>query len=94
MKQNDSEEAKFDRHFDSVMKRLLDAGMIVSFSKRQTPCVVWNKKYQEPLGGRGAFLGMAILLAEICPDRPLSSDEQALIQMLRQMEEDESPEVA
>lgn len=94
MRRTRSEDQEFDANLSALMKRLLDAGMILSFSKDKTPCVVWNKDYHPPLGGRAAFLGVASLLAELCQHEPLSEDEQAMIQMVRQIEEtEESPEV-
>jgi hypothetical protein len=93
MKQNDAVD-QFDRNFASVMKRLSDAGMIESYAMNKTPCVVWRRDYNSKLDGRAAFLGLATLLAQICPERPLSTDEQAVIQMIRQCEEDEPSPLA
>ena len=88
MKKKPPADDEFDRHFLSLMKRLKAAGMIRSYSSTRTPCVEWNKDFRAPLGGRAAFVGMAMLLAEICQDEALSRDEQALIQMISQAEEE------
>lgn len=87
-----SKEEEFDRNFDSLMKRLMAAGIVKNYSKTRTPCIVWNQDYNAPLGGQAAFVGLAMLLADICREKPLSKEEQALIQMIRSEEaEDPSP---
>jgi hypothetical protein len=72
----------FERNFESLMQRLLRAGMIQSYDIDHTPHVVWNDRYDSRLGGRSAFLGLAAMLAELCESSLLSEDEQALIQLL------------
>lgn len=83
----------FDRHFESLMKRLKSAGWIESYDATRTPCVIWSKASPSAQPGRRAFLSLAALLQDICPERPLSDDEQALIQMMAALEtEDPSPQ--
>jgi hypothetical protein len=45
--------------------------------------IEWNPSFQN-MGGEAAFLGLSMLLRDICQEAPLSTDEQALIQILRQ----------
>lgn len=77
-----SADADFERHFDSLMQRLLACGWILSYSKAGPSCIVWNPKFHAPMGGEAAFLGLATLLAELCSASPLPVGEQALIQMI------------
>ena len=79
---------EWERATESLMQRLLKAGMIRSYSSERTPSVVWNKDYHAPMGGRAGFLGLAILLAELCPNEPLSIPEQAVLQGVRQCEQE------
>jgi hypothetical protein len=82
----DSEQT-FTLHFGSLMTRLLKAGVILHWQEPSDPDdeiqIEWNPTYKG-MGGEQAFLGLSMLLADICQDGPLSTDEQALIQMLRQ----------
>jgi len=86
---------EFMEVFESVMQRLQDAGMIIGWSdvdqtgddRRLVPH--WNENYNKPLGGESAFKGLTSILADICPEAPLSENEQAIIQIMRSEMDDE-----
>lgn len=83
----DDAEESFNLFFGLLMSRFKKAGMITGWKIPSDPSdqirIDWNPAYKG-MGGEEAFLGLSSLLADICRDSPLSTDEQALIQMLRQ----------
>lgn len=73
-------------HTTSLLQRLQRAGWIRHFEEAegdQPPRIEWNDELQ-PVDGKTLFHAMSAMLQDLCPERPLSDHDQALIQILRQ----------
>ena len=79
---------KMMRNFKALMERLQKAGIITGWSDVNPPngdrrlVPYWNEEYRAPMGGQAAFLGFVTLLMDICPETPLSKDDQAMMVIL------------
>lgn len=76
----------FERDMSLLLDRLVQAHLVLhyEFPPDADPVIEWNEEYRAPLGGREAFLGIAILLRDLWFDRPMTETDQAMIEILRQ----------
>lgn len=94
---DEERERSFDLDYNSLMGRLLRAGLITHYEASGGEDgdlnIVWNPDYQS-MGGDAAFLALSSILRDLCPEGPLSTDEQMLIQFIRKEYWDDSDDDA
>ena len=88
MKDTPDNEQAFRLHMTSLLRRLQQAGWITHFEEPDPDTdelvIVWNEE-KKPMGGKTTFYAMSTMLQDICPEKLLSDEEQAMIQILRQI---------
>ncbi len=86
MKRDHDLDQSYRLHTTALLRRLQQAGWIKHLEEPEgdlAPQIEWNDALQ-PMDGKTLFHAMSCMLQDLCPERPLSDHEQALIQILRQ----------